>query len=524
MSLRDTRISTRLAIGIGMAVALLFAMVWIGASRLGAVKSRLDLVTGVQQPKINQARHLGELLRRMDVSLRDIVLLNDEAAMLKEIERFTGLREAYRGAEKRLLDAEPATSEAGAVLERARQAMLAMDKPVDKAIRLGAANKPEEATRVLLQEIRPLGDQALAAIDELTLAQVAAGEQAQRESEQTYREALAGLGVVGALAALLLAVSGWWLVRSITRPLNAAVRLARAIAAGDLGQSIEASGKGSETGQLLNALKEMQGSLVGVVQGVREKAENVASGSSQISQGNNDLALRTERQASALAQAASSMRQLGLTVAQNSDNARKADGLVNAVSSVAGRGADAVGRVVATMQDINARSRLIADIIGVIDGITFQTNILALNAGVEAARAGDQGRGFAVVAGEVRSLAQRSATASKEISALISASVQGVEQGTVQVDAARQTMGEMMSSVQSLRSLMAEIRDLSAAQSADVSQAVDAVVQMDNTTQQNAALVEESAAAAESLRTQAEQLVQAVAVFHLGATGLARQP
>ncbi len=515
--LQDTRIAARLAAGIGVAVALLCFMVWIGASRLGAVKSRLDEVTGVQQPRINQARRLGELLRGMDVSLRDIVLLNDEAAMLKEIERFNALRAAYREAEEGLLRAEQAAPEAVGVLQRARQAMQAMDKPVEKAIRLGSANKPEEATRVLLQEIRPLGDQALAAIDELTRAQTAAGERAQRDSERTYREAMAALAAVGACAALLLALCGGWLVRSITRPLNAAVRLAGAIAAGDLAQPIaEPPGRRSETGLLLGALKDMQGALVAVVQGVREKAENVATGSAQISQGNNDLAARTEKQASALAQAASSMRQLGQTVEKNSDNARKADLLVGEVSDVAGRGVEAVGRVVETMQDINAKSKLIADIIGVIDGIAFQTNILALNAGVEAARAGDQGRGFAVVAGEVRTLAQRSAAASKEISELIGASVRGVEQGTVQVEAARRTMGEMASSVQALRRLMDEIRALSAAQSADVSQVVDAVVQMDNATQQNAALVEQSAAAAESLKMQADSLVEAVAVFRLG--------
>jgi methyl-accepting chemotaxis protein len=305
------------------------------------------------------------------------------------------------------------------------------------------------------------------------------------------------------------------LARSITHPLNSAVKLAGAIAAGDLSQPIQASGR-SETDLLLHALKTMQGGLVHVVQGVREKAENVATGSSQISQGNNDLAVRTERQASILAQAASSMKQLRLTVEQNANNAQQADELVTIVSTVATRGAQAVSRVVETMSSITSNSRLISDIISVIDGIAFQTNILALNASVEAARAGEQGRGFSVVAEEVRTLAQRSATASKEISDLITASVQGVERGTRQVENAHRTMDEMTASVQSLRTLMREITELSAAQSSDLSQVVGAVVQMDNDTQQNAALVEESAAAAESLKRQAEQLVEAVAFFYLG--------
>ncbi len=524
--LRDTRISTRLVVGIGVAVLLLVLMVWVGASRLGAVKARLDWMTSVQQPKISAAKRLSELMRTMDVSLRDIVLLNDGAAMLKEVDRLKALREEYQTSEQALQAAiegdDPSVRDA---LNKAHEAVQAMNKPVDKAIRLGAANKPEEATRVLLEEIRPLGDQALTAIEALTRTEIEAGETARQEAEHTYRQALVWLGTIGALATVLLIVFGWGLVRSITRPLNTAVSVARAIARGDLSQAIDvddpaASGEQrqlhNETDLLLAALKEMQGALVSVVQGVRDRAENVAVGSSEISQGNNDLADRTERQACTLAEAASSMRQLGTTVARNLDNARKADSLVVDVSNVAQRGTETVRRVVETMEQITANSRLIADIIGVVDGITFQTNILALNAGVEAARAGDQGRGFAVVAGEVRTLAQRSASASKEISALINASVQSVEQGTEQVDSARQTMVEMMSSVSALRTLMSEIRELSTAQSTDVSQVVQAVLQMDNATQQNSALVEQSAVAAENLKTQAAQLVEAVAVFHIG--------
>lgn len=514
MDIKNTRISTRLASLIGVAVLLLLTTVWIGASQLHAVNQKVELITGVLQPQINKAQRLSELLRSMDISLRDIVLLNDETAMLKEIEHFKILQDMYREAEQSLTFNETQPADA-ALLQRASQSMQAMGKPVDKAIRLGTANKPEEATRVLLEEIRPLGADTLKTLDELTDSVINEAESAHIQSRRAYDRALIGLGVTGVMATALLTVLGWWLVRSITHPLNSAVAVSGAIAAGDLTRSISAVGR-SETDLLLQALHTMQDGLISVVRGVREKAENVAVGSSQIAQGNNDLAIRTERQASALALAASSMKQLRLTVQQNSDNAVQADNLVGTVASVAHRGADAVARVVDAMHNINANSKLIADIIGVIDGIAFQTNILALNASVEAARAGEHGRGFSVVADEVRNLAQRSATASKEISNLINASVQDVEQGALQVDAARQTMEEMSSSVQSLRTLMREVAELSAAQSSGLSQVVGAVVEMDNTTQQNAALVEQSAAAAESLKLQAEQLVEAVAFFYLG--------
>jgi methyl-accepting chemotaxis protein len=241
----------------------------------------------------------------------------------------------------------------------------------------------------------------------------------------------------------------------------------------------------------------------------------VATASAQIAQGNQDLSQRTEQQAAALQQTAASMEQLGSTVKLNADNARQANQLALSASGVAVQGGEVVNQVVATMKGIQDSSRRIADIIGVIDGIAFQTNILALNAAVEAARAGEQGRGFAVVATEVRSLAQRSATAAREIKTLISASVERVEQGTAQVDLAGAKMAEIVGSVQRVTDIMAEISAASAEQSSGVNQVGQAVTQMDQTTQQNAALVEEGTAAAESLKGQAQQLVQAVAVFRL---------
>ena len=302
--------------------------------------------------------------------------------------------------------------------------------------------------------------------------------------------------------------------RKITRPVDFAVGVAENIAAGDLTSQVRVSGR-DEIAQLLKALGTMQSSLVSLVSNVRSNSESVATASSQISHGANDLSARTEEQASALQQAAASMEQLGSTVRQNAENAQSANQLALGASAVARKGGGVVGEVVETMKGINDSSRRIVDIISVIDGIAFQTNILALNAAVEAARAGEQGRGFAVVAGEVRSLAQRSSDAAKEIKTLISASVTRVQHGTELVDRAGETMTEIVTSISRVTDIMGEISAASTEQSSGVGQIGDAIAQMDQATQQNAALVEESAAAAESLKDQAQQLVQVVSVFKL---------
>jgi methyl-accepting chemotaxis protein-1 (serine sensor receptor) len=340
---------------------------------------------------------------------------------------------------------------------------------------------------------------------------------------QAHRASLVSIVLMLAVGAVGLCV-GIWISRKITRPVDDALGLARAIAGGDLTTHVKVVGR-DEIAELLKALAAMQGSLVGVVGNVRSNSESVATASAQISQGSNDLSARTEEQASALQQAAASMEELGSTVSQNAENAVSANQLALGASTVARKGGDVVGEVVETMKGINESSRRIVDIIGVIDGIAFQTNILALNAAVEAARAGEQGRGFAVVASEVRSLAQRSADAAKEIKSLISASVERVEHGTALVDRAGVTMTEIVASIARVTDIMGEISAASTEQSTGVGQISDAITQMDQATQQNAALVEESAAAAESLRDQAQQLVQVVAVFKLdGATPMVAAP
>ncbi|MEW6760367.1 MAG: methyl-accepting chemotaxis protein [Pseudomonadota bacterium] len=319
------------------------------------------------------------------------------------------------------------------------------------------------------------------------------------------------LMLLGAIAAV---VAGVLVSRSITRPIEDAVEVAQSVAAGDLRTTIEVRGK-DETGQLLQALKDMTGSLQNIVAQVRNGAETIAVASGEIAQGNADLSARTEQQAGAIEETASSMEEMTTTVQRNAENAQHASMLAISACDVASKGGQMVEQVVGTMASISESSKKIVDIISVIDGIAFQTNILALNAAVEAARAGEQGRGFAVVAGEVRNLAQRSATAAKEIKELINDSVARVDTGNQLVGQAGATMGEIVSSVRSVMDIIAEISTASAEQGAGIAQINMAVGEMDTTTQQNAALVEEAAAAAQSLRDQTAALNEVVAVFKL---------
>ena len=403
--------------------------------------------------------------------------------------------------------------QARGLLAQIAAARTAYNTKLNEIRELNRGGEPNVPTMVD-KDLRPLADNYLQSLDALRKAMSTqlAASQADTTTLAHASQVLLGVGTLVAVAlGALLALS---VTRSIVRPVQRGKLAAESIADGDLTHAINATGT-DETGQLLQALATMQSRLSTIVGNVRHNAEGVATASVEIATGNNDLSARTEQQASALQQTAASMEQLGSTVRQNADNARQANQLAMSASTVAQQGGDVVAEVVDTMKGINDSSRKIADIISVIDGIAFQTNILALNAAVEAARAGEQGRGFAVVAGEVRSLAQRSAEAAKEIKGLIGTSVERVEKGSALVDKAGATMAEVVGAIRRVTDIMGEISAASSEQSQGVSQVGDAISQMDQTTQQNAALVEQSAAAADSLKTQAGLLVDAVAVFRL---------
>ena len=371
----------------------------------------------------------------------------------------------------------------------------------------------------VLPELRTYVD----TIEKITAFQQRLFDEANTEIETVTSSAQQLLAVLGIVALAIGAIFSWLLTRGITHPLARAVGLARQVAAGDLTADFRVDSR-DEVGELMGALQSMNANLFKTVTEVRAGTETIVTASQQIASGNLDLSSRTEQQASSLEETASSMEELTSTVRQNADNARQANTLARNASEIATRGGDVVSQVVATMASINESSKKIGDIIAVIDGIAFQTNILALNAAVEAARAGEQGRGFAVVASEVRNLAQRSAGAAKEIRTLIGDSVTKVDAGGRLVNEAGQTMQEIVQGISRVTDIMSEIASASAEQSIGIEQVNSAITEMDSVTQQNAALVEEAAAAAASLQEQASALAALVSVFDVGSGNQAATP
>ncbi len=369
-----------------------------------------------------------------------------------------------------------------------------------------------EANSLVVKESGPAYVANLEAMHKLMGLQISVGKEENENAQHAYattRNISVSAIVVGIMFAVII---GFLLLRAIMRPLAATQEVAGKIAAGDLTSNIEITSN-DELGKLLTSFKAMQGSIQTLIRDIRDSTDTINTASKEIASGNSDLSQRTEEQASSLEETASSMEELTSTVKQNTENAKQANQLAISASDVAGKGGAVVSQVVTTMDSINESSRKIVDIISVIDGIAFQTNILALNAAVEAARAGEQGRGFAVVAGEVRNLAQRSAAAAKEIKTLIGDSVEKVEGGSKLVAQAGQTMEEIVTSIKRVTDIMSEITAASVEQSAGIEQVNIAITQMDEVTQQNAALVEEAAAAAESLEEQAQNLSASVATF-----------
>jgi methyl-accepting chemotaxis protein len=392
-----------------------------------------------------------------------------------------------------------------------------------KAIALKEAGQLQESNEVLDKVYLPAAQAYQAGIARLVKMQRDRVDELSGQIQTIKQDSRRTVVLLSVLSTAFGVLCAWALGRSIVKPVREAVEVAQRVAAGDLTSNPQV-GSRDEIGQLQGALKHMNDQLLRMVREIRGSSEAIATASSQISAGNHDLSSRTEQQAGALEETASSMEELTSTVAQTADNARQASQLAATASTVAGRGGAVVAQVVETMASIDASSKKIADIIAVIDGIAFQTNILALNAAVEAARAGEQGRGFAVVATEVRSLAQRSAAAAKEIKDLIGDSVEKVEAGSRLVGEAGATMDEIVGSVQRVTDVIGEITAATEEQRAGIGQINGAISQMDQTTQQNAALVEEAAAASSAMQDQAQQLAQVVSVFDLGSGHAADRP
>ena len=511
----NLKIGTRLYLAFGAVVALLAILVASAQTNL----SRLGEANGVNihtYEVLGEASGLLESLINIETGQRGFALTGKDGSLEPLLAGQRSFGEHLR--KIRALTADnPTQQERLAALERTqRQWQASAIDPVIALRRAAAADGSLDA--VVAAEQAGKGKAAMDAMRAL-LADVGKTESmllAQRAAEAAALKSRTTAVLLGggAVAVLLAAVLAILLTRNITVPLGEAVALAQHVAQGDLGSRIVVRSR-DETGELMAALRDMNASLVRIVGEVRGGTETIATASGQIAAGNMDLSSRTEQQASSLEETASSMEELTAAVKQNADNALAARSLAASASSVAVRGGAVVAEVVQTMGSINDSSRKIADIIGVIDGIAFQTNILALNAAVEAARAGEQGRGFAVVATEVRNLAQRSSQAAREIKGLIDDSVDKVGAGSKLVDQAGATMQDVVGSVQRLSAIIGDITDASEEQRVGIEQVNEAISQMDQVTQQNAALVEEAAAAANAMQDQAAQLSQAVQVFRL---------
>ncbi|WP_269106678.1 methyl-accepting chemotaxis protein [Massilia sp. TS11] len=511
--MNQLKIATRMLILTGTLCVLLIVIGLLGLFGMHKNNASLQTVYQDRTVAMTQLAEVARIVQRNRILMMDIIIYPENfAKRTKEVDdnlaKLDKNWQAFLGT--KLL---PEEQELAKAFEASHSVYLRDAlTPTRAAVQGGNL---EQAKDLYSNKVSLFGFKAQEALDKVMGFQVRAAKAEFEDASAAYaRIRMISIGaIIGGLGFAVL--FGATLARGIGTALNEAVEVSEAVAAGDLTRHVPVHGN-DEVSHLMAALARMQDALRRVVSGVRENAERVAVNTEEIARGNLDLSGRTESQASALQQTAASMEELSSTVNQNADNALQANQLARNASEVAQQGGQIVGEVVETMRGISDSSKKIADIINVIDGIAFQTNILALNAAVEAARAGEQGRGFAVVAGEVRSLASRSAEAAKQIKDLITDSVARVDHGTGLVDRAGHTMQGVVSSIQRVTDIMSEIAAASKEQSAGVHQVGTAVSQMDETTQQNAALVEEMAAAAASLQDQAQALVQAVSVFNLG--------
>jgi methyl-accepting chemotaxis protein len=507
------RIGQRLAVGFGFVIALLVLLAGISYLRLESLNKEMETLVQVRYANTVTANRVKEDVSEATRSMLNVLIMSDPDQIRKELAN-TEARSANANAAVAELFKHTVDAEGAGIL----QAIAAIqDKFLPAQTRfIGLVNedKKDEAMVKFMFSLRPQQARYFEQLDKFVAYQNAAMTRAGQEAAAvTHRTEILILALAAAACMLSLGVA-FLSTRSITGPLAKVVEIAQRVADGDLTSDIAVESR-DEAGQMMEALRHMNDSLIRIVGEVRTSTESMAGVSGEIASGNLDLSARTDAQASSLAQTSSSMRELTGTVQQNADNARQANTLAAQASEVAARGGSVVSHVIATMGSITDSSKKIVDIIGVIDGIAFQTNILALNAAVEAARAGEQGRGFAVVASEVRNLAQRSAAAAREIKLLISDSVDKVHEGSNLVEQAGVTMAEVVESVRRVTDIMGEITAASVEQSAGIAQVSQTIVEMDMTTQQNAALVEQAAAAAAAMQDQAARLARAVSVFKL---------
>lgn len=513
MKITNLKIGVRLALGFGLVLTLMVALALIGVSRMAHIQQSLDGIVNDNSAKIKSISEMRRAVLSIAIATRNMAFTDNEDQLARESDSIADDRDEY-ASHVESLTARLNDERGKEILAKIEAARAETDPLTDKVVDLLRENKHAEAAPLLSNGVRTAQRKWVSAMDEMVRYQESLADKAFSAAEKSYKIALIlTLAITG--AALLLGIGGAWVVsRSITRPLHAAVDVARRVASGDLSADVTVTSK-DETGQLMQALKEMNDGLVHIVSQVRSGTETMNTASIEIASGNLDLSSRTEQQASTLQETASSMEELTATVRQNADNAQQANQLAVSASEVASKGGAVVAQVVDTMGSISGSAKKIEQIISVIDGIAFQTNILALNAAVEAARAGEQGRGFAVVASEVRNLAQRSAAAAKEIKVLITDSVGKVEVGTKLVDQAGATMEEILDSVRRVSDIVGEISAASREQSAGIEQINLAITQMDEAVQQNAALVEQAAAASDAMQNQAAALAHVVSVFRM---------
>jgi methyl-accepting chemotaxis protein len=530
MTFRNLTIATRLGFGFGLVAVLLMVVIGLGLTSMRQIQDRMDDVTKINNVETRLAQTMDLTITERALALRNLILLKEAKEIETEINRIAEQEKKYAAAQEQLgrmfaTQAGTSADERELLSQIRQQGELALPF-IQQAAALALAQKQDEAYQLLRYKFRPVQKRWWELTRKLIALEETQNTEGAAAAEAAYSNARMVMLVIGSLALASSLVAATLITRGVTRELGCepaqAAEIAGQIAAGNL--AVQITTRDGDSRSLLFAMRSMRDSLALIVQQVHASTETISTAAGEIAAGNLDLSSRTEQQASTLEETASSMEQLTSTVRLNTDHARQANGLAESASDVAAKGGAVVAQVVDTMSAIDVSARKIVDIIAVIDGIAFQTNILALNAAVEAARAGEQGRGFAVVATEVRNLAQRSAAAAKEIKELIGDSVDKVQTGNRLVEQAGATMHEVVASVKRVTDIMSEIMQASQEQSTGIEQINTAVTQMDDVTQQNAALVEEAAAAAQAMQEQVNSLNDVVSVFRVGAQAGARAP